>query len=494
MQKKFLKNLGLLLLLNLLIKPFWVLGIDRSVQNAVGSEEFGFYFSILNFSFLFSILLDFGITNFNNRNIAQNSQLLNKHFSSILILKILLLVVYVIFTFGVGLIIGYNSSQFKMLGWIAVNQFLMSFVLYLRSNVSGLLLFKTDSFLSVLDRLLMILFCSVLLWGNLTSEKFQIEWFVYSQTAAYGFTAVIAFLVVVKKASFRRLTWNWPFTLMILKKSIPFAILALLMVIYYRIDAVLIERLLPENTGETQAGIYAQAYRLLDAAGMIAFLFAILLLPLFARMLKQKQSVESLVKLSFSLLFTVSVIVALGSFYYSKELMTWLYPIHADEVIIRYSARLDQSALIFSLLMFSFIAISSSYIFGTLLTANGNMRQLNIIAGSSVLVSLIINFLLIPRLQSVGSAYASLGSQYVTGIVQIIVVQRIFMFRINYRYIAVLFVFIAGVIFAGIISKQLPFPWKINFIVMLTGSGLLILPLRLIRIRELIRILRSEQE
>ena len=91
MQKKFLKNLGLLLFLNLLIKPFWVLGIDRSVQNAVGSEDFGFYFSILNFSFLFIILLDFGITNFNNRNIAQNNQLLNKHFSGILILKFLLL-------------------------------------------------------------------------------------------------------------------------------------------------------------------------------------------------------------------------------------------------------------------------------------------------------------------------------------------------------------------------------------------------------------------
>ncbi len=75
MQKKFLTNLGLLLFLNLLIKPFWVLGIDRSVQNAVGAEDFGFYFSILNFSFLFNILLDLGITNFNNRNIAQNSHL-----------------------------------------------------------------------------------------------------------------------------------------------------------------------------------------------------------------------------------------------------------------------------------------------------------------------------------------------------------------------------------------------------------------------------------
>jgi len=159
MQKKFLTNLGLLLFLNLLVKPFWVLGIDRSVQNAVGAEDFGFYFSILNFSFLFNILLDFGVTNFNNRNIAQNSQLLNKHFSGILILKILLAVIYFTVTFSIGLIIGYNSAQFQMLAWVAFNQFLLMFILYLRSNISGLLMFKTDSVISVLDRLLMILFC-----------------------------------------------------------------------------------------------------------------------------------------------------------------------------------------------------------------------------------------------------------------------------------------------------------------------------------------------
>ncbi len=35
MQKKFITNLALLLLLNLLIRPFWILGIDRAVQNAV---------------------------------------------------------------------------------------------------------------------------------------------------------------------------------------------------------------------------------------------------------------------------------------------------------------------------------------------------------------------------------------------------------------------------------------------------------------------------
>ena len=94
MLKKFLKNIALVLFLNLLIKPFWILGIDRTVQNVVGVADYGFYYSIFSFSFLLNILLDFGITNFNNKNIAQNNHLLRKHLSSIIVLKLILGFIY----------------------------------------------------------------------------------------------------------------------------------------------------------------------------------------------------------------------------------------------------------------------------------------------------------------------------------------------------------------------------------------------------------------
>ena len=63
MQKKLLSGLFWVLLTNLLVKPFWILGIDVGVQNAVGAEMYGFYFTIFNLSYIFNILLDLGITN-----------------------------------------------------------------------------------------------------------------------------------------------------------------------------------------------------------------------------------------------------------------------------------------------------------------------------------------------------------------------------------------------------------------------------------------------
>ena len=481
MQKKFITNLILLLSLNLLVKPFWILGIDRTVQNIVGSENYGFYFAIFNFSFLFNILLDFGITNFNNRNIAQNNHLLNKHFSSIVILKLILGLVFIFIAFAVALIIGYDGEQLKFLGFLAFNQFLISFILYLRSNISGLLLFKTDSLISVLDRVLMIIICGVLIWGNVTDKQFKIEWFIYAQTAAYLLTALIALSVVIKKAAFRKFNCNLPFFIMILKQSFPFALLVLLMTFYNRIDSVIIERILPQSIGNEQVGIYAHAYRLLDASNMIAFLFAVLLLPIFSKMIKQKESVEQLIKLAFSLLITISVIVALGSHFYSLELMQLLYKDHILE-----------SAHVFSLLMFGFIAISTTYIFGTLLTANGNLKQLNIIAASGMVISLILNFILIPKLLAVGSAYASLSAQFITAIIQIFVVQRFFKFKINYKYLISIILFIISVIVINIISKQLHFEWKINFAIMLIASIASATVLRLFHLKSIIKIIREK--
>ncbi|MEI6433421.1 MAG: oligosaccharide flippase family protein [Bacteroidota bacterium] len=449
MQRKFLTNLGLLLFINLLIKPVWIFGIDLTVQRSVGVTDYGFYSVILNFSFLFNILLDLGITNFNNRNIAQNNQLLNKHFEGLLVLKLMLAVIYILIIFSVALILNYSAAQFRLLGWLAFNQFLLSFILYLRSNVSGFLMFRTDSMLSVLDRVMMILFCGVLLWGGIIDSPFRIEWFVYTQTLAYSITAITAFMIVVKKARFRKLNWNWPFFLMIMKQSAPFALLVLLMTFYNRLDPVMMESLLPDKTGNEQAGIYASGFRLLDAANMVAYLFAVLLVPIFSRMLKEKQPVEQMLKLSFTLIISIASIVSIGLFFYSREVIDLLYDSHIEE-----------STSVFRLLIPGFIAVSTVNIFGTLLTANGSFKQLNLIALSGLVINFILNFILIPKFLATGSAIASLVTQFTMAVLQVIIVQKIFRFKVNFRYLITLFVFIAGVIVFNYISKMFPINWS----------------------------------
>lgn len=490
MQRKFLTNLGLLLFLNLLIKPAWIFGIDLTVQRTVGVVDYGFYSVVLNLSFLFNILLDLGITNFNNRNIAQNNQLLTKHFSGLLVMKLLLGIVYVIILFVAAFVLRYNAAQLTLLLWLALNQFLLSFILYLRSNISGFLMFRTDSFLSVFDRLLMILICGLLLWGHANDGTFRIEWFVYSQTTAYGITALTAFFIVVKKANFRKLNWNWPFFLMIIKQSAPFALLVLLMASYNRLDPVMLELLLPEKAGNEQAGIYASGFRLLDAANMFAYLFAVLLIPIFSRMLKDKQKVDQMVKLSGTLIISLASMVSIGLCFYSREVISLLYDSHIEE-----------STTVFRLLIPGFIAVSAVNIFGTLLTANGNFTQLNLIALTGLLINLLLNFLLIPVYLAAGSAVASLVTQFSMAFLQIIMVQRVFRFNVNYRYLGTLALFFTSIFLLNWFFKQfsiaLPFlspelGWLAGFILALLLSALLAVLLRLWNVTQFLSIIRND--
>lgn len=413
-QKDFVFNLCLLVFLNLLVKPFWTLGVEVGVQNAVGAEGYGLYFSLYNFTLLFYMVLDMGTANYNNRNIAQNSQLLDKHLSHYITLRLLLGVAYFVVIYAVALIIGYRDYSLRLLFWIGLNQFLSVFLLYVRSNISALQMFKTDSVISVTDKLLMILFCGLLLWGRVIDQPFRVEWFVWSQTVAYVITIAIALGIVLRKAKLKRLSWNRTFFIAILKRSFPYALITLLMACYYRMDSVMLERMLPAGVGAAQSGIYASAFRLLDVLTMISYLFSVILLPLFAKMLKQKDDVVPIVRTSFSLLFLFSVSAVTILFVYAQPVMQMLYTAHVAE-----------STAVFRLIIFGLIPISMNYLFGTLLTANGSMKQLNIIAAIGIVINVTVNLLLIPRMQACGSAVASFCTQFVVSVLQFVLAMRI---------------------------------------------------------------------
>ena len=156
MRRAFLTNLLLLLALNLLVKPFYILGIDAGVQDAVGAEVYGGYAALISLGFLLNIVLDLGLTNFNTRHIAQHPQLMGKYLGGVCGVRFVLVLLYALVTVITGLVLGFRGAQLAMLGWLVLNQALVATVLYLRSNIAGAQRFRQDSVLSVLDRVLLI--------------------------------------------------------------------------------------------------------------------------------------------------------------------------------------------------------------------------------------------------------------------------------------------------------------------------------------------------
>ena len=185
----------------------------------------------------------------------------------------------------------------------------------------------------------------------------------------------------------------------VLKEALPFALAVFLMTLYTRPDAVLLERMLPD--GAKQAGIYASAYRLLDALNMLGFLVAGLLLPMLSNLIKKKESALPLVRLSIEIVLFCALIAASAIIPHRFAVMSFLYreaTVYSGDVL--------------ALLITSFVALSCSYILSTYLIALGNLKQANKIYLFAIPISLISNIILIPPYKAFGAACSTLITQF----------------------------------------------------------------------------------
>lgn len=397
-RRNFSLNLIFLLALNLLVKPFYLFGVEVGVQNAVGAEDYGLYYAMFNFTFLFNVLLDLGINNYQKIKVAQDSEGGMRNMATLLPMKLGLSVVYMIVTVGTALLVGFEGRYWFFIGWLMINHVLSVFLLLLRANLSGMHLFVRDSLLSVTDRLILIIAVGYLLWFG--SEPFAIEQFVLLQTTAYSIAIVLAILLTPRGKRFFKMDVRWAAVADMTKQTWPFALLILLMTAYNKLDGIMLERL--ADRGVLEAGIYAQAFRILDAGNSFAFLYAGLLLPMFARLLQQENSmdeVEALVDRAARLLIIPAGVVCIFSYFHGNWIMNLLYDAHADE---------SAQSLIW--LMGSFVFLAVGYVFGTLITASAQMRLLNWIALGTVMLNVVLNVLLIPGYGAEGAAFTSFVS------------------------------------------------------------------------------------
>jgi O-antigen/teichoic acid export membrane protein len=471
MQKKFVSNLILIIILNLLVKPFAIFAIDAQVQDRVGTEAYGLYFSLLNLSFLFNIVADLGINNFTTKQIAQYPHIVSRYLGKIFSFRLILFIIYGILTMGIGVGIGYRGEELWLLSVLTFNQLLVTLIAYFRSHFGGLHLFKTDALISVLDRGLLILICGYLLIRTANSGDFRIEWFIYIQTICYSVTLLVAFILLTSRIGLPKFHFDWVFSMVILRKSYPYALLILLMMIYTRTDSVMLERLHPN--GQYESGIYAKGFRFFDAFFMFAMIFANLLLPIFSRLLKNNSSaIEPILRTSRDLLLGGSLMIAFACMLDAESILGLLY--RTDVV---------QTAPSFHFIMWGFVGVSISLIYGTLLTAGGDLRFLNQISAVGIVVNVIFNALLIPKYGAAGSAFATLVTQAFTSLVQAVYCHRKFSISFSVSEM------VSYTLFIGIMCAcALIMPKGLNYLGLLLFIGLLgMVTLKLINVSALRR-------
>jgi len=473
MPSSFLSNLLLMIFLNLLIKPLAIFGIDASVQNEVGFIQYGTYFSLLNLSLILNILLDLGLNNYTTKQIAQNPELAKRYFGKVFSFRLILFIVYFLILLLIGILIGYSYHQMYLLFLLGINQFLIISIAYCRSHFGGFHFFKLDAIISVMDRFLLILLAGTILLFPKATFVMTIELFIWLQLICYASTLVIALLLLLKHIEKPYFEWNIKFSLSLLRKSYPYALLIILMVIYTRIDGVMLERI----NGPYQAGIYAQGFRLLDALYMFGMIFAGLLYPMFSRNLKKsKESVSDLLTTSANLLMGGAIVIVFVTIYNSSYLLSLIY---TDYLVAIPS---------FNWLMLSFLAICMNFIFGTLLTANGSLKILNYSSFIGIIINVALNLYLIPTRGAEGAAFATFITQSFTALIQFGYCMKLFSIKINKQRLLYYLFLIGGLyVFSASFFNSGYFLFK-----QLTLGIALLLLLSFFRVNDLKQLVKSQ--
>jgi hypothetical protein len=360
---------------------------------------------------------------------------------------------------------------------LSFNQVLSFFVLFFRSNISGLQWFRTDALLSVTDRGMMILFAGFLLL--LAQGTFTIVHFIVAQTIGYMLSFVISFVILLKPLQGLSIKFNKLMMISFVRKSLPYALLALLMTVYMRADVLIMKKLLVN--GDEQNGVYGVANRLLEAANMLAALVATMLLPLFANMIKAKQNLHHVVKMATILLVIPSVAVSA---------MAWFY--HTDIMLLLSKTSPLQSAPVFKVVMISFVAMCVMYIFGTLLTANGNLKILNKLAAIALFINIVLNFWLQPKFGAQGAAIAITFTHGFIALTNMYFAMKYLKLSLDFSFVSKVFIIllltIVGVKFCLLIN--LPLAMATTCVI---GSVILMLFVtRLLKINQLKQVLSSK--
>lgn len=447
MPKSFGKYLTFLIIANLLIKPLYIFGIETQAQNLLGPNAWGLYFGLLNFCFLFQIILDPGIHNQNTKWVAENRDNLSSRIGQTIIMKLWLGILFLCILGVVGAMIGYPTSYFRLLGMIAVNFFLSSFYVFLKSHFPAMGDYGKETLFSVLDKILLIIIIGFQIY---VLKALTIEAFILSITAANIIAIAIAY-TRLRGITKIKLYFSSRSALQIIKESFGFALVGLFMSLFNRMDGVMLERMLSDDA--YASGVYAAGYRILDAANMFSLLFASLLLPMFAYRLSKDGEVGQLASQAARIMLVIVSLVTLTGFFYAEELMDLLY--------VDYTQQYADS---FRILILSFIGVGFSYIYGTLITATGKLFIFNVILFGGICINWYLNYQWIPMQTSIGAAKATLITQVSVMILQFLLVIKEFGLKTELKPLisAVLYTVIA--ISGAYFISQLGIHWMIKLV------------------------------
>lgn len=368
------------------------------VARTLGVSDFGLYTVALAYFSIISSVADFGFNRFLVREIARDKLQIQELIWNIVAFRLTLTSVL----FAIFAIFLYMFDQDKM----RVSLILLGVVAILPQSIA----FTFDAIFVALRKLQ---FSAVsLLLASLTTviSGFFLIYYGFGAWGAinaliFGQTvyAVVLIIFLFRHQGFHFSTVNLKLIKKAVLGSLPYGLLSILGLLYFRIDSVLLSYI----KGNFETGIYGAAYRFLEAVTFIPTAFSMALFPVLSQVHNQSlKQVRVLYIKSLKVMLGLGIIVFLGYTLILPEIIKILLPNYYSSI---------QAIRILSLSVpFMFIHVPAVVV---LLSTDKYLKQVLILSILALTFNILANLLLIPEFGFVAASWVTVFSEVLSFVI-----------------------------------------------------------------------------
>jgi O-antigen/teichoic acid export membrane protein len=366
------------------------------VARYLGAQGLGIINLGLSLAAVFGVLAQFGLTTIATREVAKDRGQAGKYVANLIPMQVLLALATIGLIVALVNVIGYSQETIYVV-------YILSFGIIVNA-LSSLFLAIFQAFERLEFQAAVLVVTSVVpLFGAVILIQLHLNVVAFALlvllTAGSGSVVGLAYVyaICIRRFFVPRLEADFTFWKGALTEAWPMAAMGMSIIIYFRIDVVMISVI----QGITAVGFYSVAYTLAEASTVVSSMFVASIFPILSRLHQASktsfrdtcaQSTRYLLYLALPMAFFVTL---------------WAKPI----VSLLFGARFDPSVAALQILIWAAAIMYVSMILGSAFVS-ANLQRLSMkITFTMVAVNIGLNLLLIPKYSYYGASFATVATE-----------------------------------------------------------------------------------
>jgi len=354
----------------------------------LSQEHFGKFSFALSFSLIAIVLADLGINTLLIREISRNKSLAGKYFTNAFFTKVALSFITYFIIVAVINILNYPQDTRNIVYIIWLFTILSTFTELFYSIFRAFEMMLYDALLKILRMVLLAISSLYVLF-----KGYGVFAFSYTFVVAEIIVVALASLIALNKFIKLKMDIDFSFVRSLIKKSIPFGLAFVFGMIYFFIGSVMLSKM----KGDVEVAIYSVAYNLALAILFVPTVYTNSIYPVLSRYHKEgRVELKTLYEKSFKYLYIAGLPFSVGVFLLADRIIYFFYG-------KTYSASIIALQVISLYLFIKFI----NFLLGTVLSSIDRQGKRMLGQGTTALLSILMNLLLIPKMGYIGAAWST---------------------------------------------------------------------------------------